>query len=109
MQYKPEDYERWYTAMIKCAVAIYDMQTGIYESPMVFDDYEVAFASIRRYTRDMYINKQMTVDAMKDQQLRHIGYYDTIVGQIYNSEEDEHPPIRLSNFVYDLVGDSNEV
>lgn len=88
--------------MEKLVFAIYDMQADVYDRPMVFDDENLAIAGIRRDIRDMYLRKEITLDALRDRQLCSIGTYDTSTG-CFGDSGIVDIRIRMSDFVGDLV------
>lgn len=98
--------------MIKPLVTYYDVQTNLYDSPMMFDSVGIAANAVRRNIRDMFIKGDVTLDALKDTQLRLVGFFDTEQGEFIAAVDDGvvdfefMNPIRLSNFVTDLIGDT---
>lgn len=89
--------------MEKLVFSVYDVQADIYDSPMVFESMRIAIGGIRRNIRDMYIKGEVTLDALRDRQLRYIGMFDSSSGCFDDSDEYEKVNIRLSDFVSDLV------
>lgn len=89
--------------MEKLVFSVYDVQADIYDSPMVFESMRLAIGGIRRNIRDMYIKGDITLDALRDRQLRFIGVFDSGSGCFGDSDEYEKVNIRLSDFVSDLV------
>lgn len=89
--------------MEKLVFSVYDVQADIYDSPMVFENMKIAIGGIRRNIRDMYIKGDVTLDALRDRQLRYVGMFDTCNGSFGDSDEYKDMNIRLSEFVSDLV------
>lgn len=89
--------------MEKLVFCVYDVQADIYDSPMVFDSAKLAIGGIRRNIRDMYIKGEITLDALRDRQLRYVGMFDSGSGSFGYSDEYKEMNIRLSDFVSDLV------
>lgn len=89
--------------MEKLVFSVYDVQADMYDSPMVFDSLKIAVAGIRRNIRDMYIKGDITLDALRDRQLRFVGMFDTGSGSFGDSDEYKEMNVRLSDFVSDLV------
>lgn len=96
--------------MEKLVFCVYDMQADYYEDPMVFQDPKVAVGAVRRSMRDMYLRKQVTLDALRDRKLVCVGMFDSVSGTFYDGKSDVmNVSIRLSDFVLDLVGENVEV
>lgn len=94
--------------MVKLVFSIYDVQADMYDSPMVFDNEKVAFGTIRRNVRDMYLRKEITLDALRDRQMRFVGTFNTQTGDFGESDLD-NLNIRMSDFVGDLVVNDDEI
>lgn len=96
--------------MEKVVFAVYDMQADFFDAPMVFDDVKIAIGGIRRNVRDMYLKKEITLDALRDRKLVCIATYDSLTGEFGKNDEFMNISVRMSDFVGDLViNDGDEV
>lgn len=85
--------------MSRPVFAMYDKSAEQYSDPITFDNKELAIASVRRSTRDMYADARITLDALTDQKFVYIGEYSYVKGTFYNVPECERIEIECVDFV----------
>lgn len=89
--------------MVYCVVSIKDLVTGLFSAPMTFQNEDLAYVSIRRWTRDSYERKEISLDQLLEQQVAFIGAFDTENGALLSFDEDKYELIDMYSFVKDLV------
>lgn len=85
--------------MKRCVVCVKDKVVNLYNTPMVFENEDIAFVSIRRWTRDAYAKGEVTLDQLKDQQLVMIGQFDTETGALLSFDENDYEVMEMIDFV----------
>lgn len=82
---------------------MYDKVTEKYGYPIAFENDDLAYASCRRTTRDLFTSGKLTEDAVSDNKFIGIAYYDDFTGRFTNIES----PISFecTEFIKDLIGD----
>ena len=91
--------------MRKVVVAIKDKVVELFNEPMVFENADIAYVSIRRVTRDAFADKKITLDQLNDQQLVCIGQFDTKTGAMLSFDEEDYEVMEMADFVKDMDDD----
>lgn len=85
--------------MKRCVCCIKDKVVNLYNTPMVFENEDIAFVSIRRWTRDAYLKGDITLDQLRDQQFVMIGLFDTETGALLSFDVEDYEVLEMVDFV----------
>lgn len=85
--------------MKRCVVCIKDNVVGLYNTPLVFENEDIAFVSIRRWTRDAWMKDEISRDQLMEQDLVLIGQFDTETGALLSFDPEDYEVYPMIKFI----------